>query len=116
MKINSTKRAFSIKSSKFIGFMVVKRGIEANLEKIGAIMNMNSPKNLNTVEKLIERMVSLNMFMSWPTCKCLLFFRELRKIHTWNKEFHKAFKQFKKYLSYPLSSPNKYWGKSYICT
>ncbi|XP_019055457.1 PREDICTED: uncharacterized protein LOC109115687 [Nelumbo nucifera] len=40
MKLNPTKCAFGVGLGKFPGFMVTQRGIEANLEKIQAILDM----------------------------------------------------------------------------
>ena len=40
MKLNSEKCAFGIGFVKFLGFMVSQRGIEANLEKIKAFIEM----------------------------------------------------------------------------
>ena len=40
MKLNPSKCAFGVSSSKFLGFMVSRRGIEANPEKIRAILEM----------------------------------------------------------------------------
>jgi len=45
MKLNSTKYIFGATSGKFLSFMVIKRGIEANLEKIQAILDMRHPVN-----------------------------------------------------------------------
>ena len=44
MKLNPTKCAFGVSFRKFLGFMVSQRGIEANLEKVKAILEMSSPK------------------------------------------------------------------------
>ena len=43
MKLNPSKCVFGVASSKFSGFMVSQRGIEANSEKVQAIINMVSP-------------------------------------------------------------------------
>ena len=43
MKLNPSKCAFEVASGKFLGFMVSHRGIEANLEKIKAILDMKPP-------------------------------------------------------------------------
>src|ERR1700733_4265235 len=43
MSLNPTKCAFGVKGGKFLGFMVTKRGIEANPEKIQALIDMRSP-------------------------------------------------------------------------
>ena len=40
MKLNLSKCAFGVASGKFLGFMASQRGIEANLVKIQAILNM----------------------------------------------------------------------------
>ena len=49
MKLNPVKCAFGVASEKFLGFMVSKRGIEANLEKIRAIQEMTAPKSIKEV-------------------------------------------------------------------
>jgi hypothetical protein len=43
MKLNPAKCAFRVASRKFLGFMVSQRGIEANPEKIQAILDMCPP-------------------------------------------------------------------------
>jgi len=43
MKLNPSKCAFRVSSGKFLGFMVLHRGIEANPDKIQAILNMKPP-------------------------------------------------------------------------
>ncbi|XP_019056122.1 PREDICTED: uncharacterized protein LOC109115929 [Nelumbo nucifera] len=43
MKLNPTKCTFGVGSGKFRGFMVTQRWIEANPEKIQAILDMQSP-------------------------------------------------------------------------
>ena len=40
MKLNPAKCAFSVASGKFLGFIVSHRRIEANLEKVWAILDM----------------------------------------------------------------------------
>ena len=49
MKLNPSKCAFGVASGKFLGFMVSQRGIEANPEKVKAILNMTSPKTVKEV-------------------------------------------------------------------
>ena len=45
MKLNPNKCAFGVSSRKFLGFMVSHRGIEANPDKIQAILDMKPPQN-----------------------------------------------------------------------
>lgn len=40
MKLNPGKCAFGVSAGKFLGFMVSQRGIEANPEKVKAIIDM----------------------------------------------------------------------------
>ena len=44
MKLNLNKCAFEVMERKFLGFMVSQRGIEVNLDKIQAIMELTLPK------------------------------------------------------------------------
>lgn len=45
MRLNSLKCAFGVASGKFLGHMVNQRGIEANPEKICALIEMRSPRH-----------------------------------------------------------------------
>ena len=49
MKLNPGKCAFGVSSGKFLGFMVSQRGIEANPDKIKAILEMAPPKTVKEV-------------------------------------------------------------------
>jgi len=44
IKLNLNKCAFRMTAGKFLGLMVSQRGIEVNLDKIKAIMELTSPK------------------------------------------------------------------------
>ena len=52
MKLNPSKCAFGVSSGKFLGFMVSQREIEANPDKIQAILDMKPPKNIKEVQSL----------------------------------------------------------------
>jgi len=108
MKLNPNKCAFRVTSGKFLGFMVSQRGIEANPNKIQAILNMEPPKNTKDVQSLTGRVAALNKFVSKATNKCFPFFRVLRKAFEWTDECQQAFGDLKTYLtSTPLLSPSK---------
>ena len=79
MKLNPAKCTFGVSSRKFLGFMVSQRGIEANPEKVRAILKMSSPKMIKEVQSLTRRVVALNMFISKATEKCLPFFKTLKQ-------------------------------------
>ncbi|XP_059436575.1 uncharacterized protein LOC132169575 [Corylus avellana] len=101
MKLNPTKCAFGVSSGKFLGYMVSSRGIEANPEKIQAVLDMQSPKNVKQVQQLTGRIAALNRFISRSTDKCLPFFKILRKAFEWSEECEQAFEQLKTYLVSP---------------
>ena len=78
MKLNQSKCAFEVSSGKFLGFMVSQRGIEANPDKIRAILSMEPPKNVKEEQSLNGQVAALNRFVSKATDKCLPFFKVLR--------------------------------------
>ncbi|XP_050290085.1 uncharacterized protein LOC126728274 [Quercus robur] len=102
MKLNPSKCAFGVSSRKFLGFMVSQRGIEANPEKVRAILEMSSPKMVKEVQSLTGRVAALNSFVSKATDKCLPFFKTLKQAFVWTEECETAFQELKRYLSNPL--------------
>ena len=78
MKLNPSKCAFGVSSGKFLRFMVSQRGIEANPEKVRAILEMSSPKTIKKVQYLTGRVAALNRFVLKATDKCLSFFKTLK--------------------------------------
>ena len=86
MKLNPGKCAFEVTVGKFLGFMVSQRGIEANSDKIRAIMEMKPPRNVKEVQSLNGKVAALNRFVSRATDKCLPFFRTLKKSFEWTDE------------------------------
>ena len=107
MKLNLSKCTFGVSSGEFLGLIVSHRGIEANLDKIQAILNMEPVRNIKDVQSLIGRVAALNRFVSKATDKCLPFFKVLRKAFEWTDECQKAFQDLKVYLTMaPLLSPS----------
>jgi len=43
LKLNPEKCVFGVKASKFLGFLLTERGIEANPDKCATILAMRSP-------------------------------------------------------------------------
>ena len=102
MKLNPSKCAFGVSSEKFLGFMVSQKGIEANPDKIQAILDMEPPNNIKEVQSLTGRVAALNRFVSKATDKCLPFFKILRKAFEWTDQCQKAFQNLKVYLTTAL--------------
>ena len=92
MKLNLSKCTFGVSFGKFLWFMVSNRGIEADIEKIKAILNMKPPSNIKEVQSLTGRVTALNRFVSKATYKCLPFFKVLKKAFEWMDECQKASK------------------------
>ena len=109
MMLNPSKCAFGVGSGKFLGIMVSKRGIEANPNKIKAIMDMEAPRCIKDVQRLTGRLAALGRFISKSGEKCLPFFKTIKKAKNfeWNEESQEAFEALKKYMAEPplLSKP-----------
>ena len=99
MKLNPSKYAFGVTAGKFLGLMVSQRGIEANPDKIRAIVEMAPPKNVKEMQSLNGKVAALNRFVLRATDKCLPFFRTLKKSFEWTAECQQAFEELKAYLS-----------------
>ena len=74
MKLNPLKCAFEVGSSKFLGFMVNQRRIEANPEKINVFLEMSSPMKPKEVMSLTGKVAALSHFVSQATDYCAPFF------------------------------------------
>ncbi|KAM2322906.1 hypothetical protein ACFXTH_019529 [Malus domestica] len=93
---------FSVGSSKFLGFMISQRGIEANIEKIKAILDMKELVTSKDIQSLTGKVATLTGFSSKATNRCAPFFKALKGIKkyiTWTDEYAKAFKNLKDYMS-----------------
>ena len=64
MKLNPLKCAFGFESNKFLDFMINQQGIEANPEKINALLEMSSPRKPKEVMSLTGRLAVLTHFLS----------------------------------------------------
>ena len=91
MKLNPSKCAFGVTIEKFMGFMVSQKGIEVNLEKIQAIIELTLLKIIKEVQSLNDKIVALNRFFSRAMDKCLPFFRTLKRSFEWTTKCQQAF-------------------------
>ena len=109
MKLNPAKCAFRVSGGKFLGFIVNNRGIEANPDKIKAMLDMPSPSSIKEVQRLTGRIAALSRFVSRASDKCQPFFQVLKKAFQWDTKSEEAFSALKAYLSSPpvLVSPTE---------
>ncbi|KAI5341938.1 hypothetical protein L3X38_009813 [Prunus dulcis] len=101
MRLNPTKCAFGVASGKFLGFMISQRGIEANPEKIQAILDMTIPKTVKDIQSLTGRVAALTRFISKATDRCAPFFKALKGTKrniTWTADCETAFSELKEYM------------------
>ncbi|XP_065631119.1 uncharacterized protein LOC136068206 [Quercus suber] len=97
MKLKPSKCAFGVSSGKFLRFMVSYRGIEANTDKIQAILNMKPPSSVKKVQ-------SPSPDESLPSTA-----------FEWTDECQKAFEDLKTYLTKaPLLSPSVQGEELYL--
>ena len=101
MKLNPAKCAFGVSAGKFLGFIVNHRGIEANPDKIKALLDMSSPSRIKEVQQLKGRIASLSRFVSRASDKCQPFFQVLKKAFQWDEKCEEAFTALKTYMSSP---------------
>ena len=107
MKLNPAKCAFRVSARKFQGFIVNNRGIEANPDKIKAVLDMSLPSGIKEVQRLTGRIVALSRFVSRASDKCQPFFQILKKDFQWDAKCEEAFSALKTYLSSPLPHSGK---------
>ena len=107
IKLNPTKCAIGVFAGKFLGFIVNSYGIEANLNKIKDVLDMQPPSNTKEIQRLTERIATLSRFVSRSSDKCQPFFQVLKKAFHWDAHCEEAFSALKTYLSSPpiLVSP-----------
>ncbi|KAM2285911.1 hypothetical protein ACFX1S_038455 [Malus domestica] len=110
MRLNPNKCAFGAGSGKFLSFMISQRGIEANPEKIKAILNMKEPITSKDIQSLTGKVAALTGFISKATDRCASFFKALKgskKYIICTDECAEAFKNLKDYMSkaHLLSKP-----------
>jgi hypothetical protein len=55
-----TKCSFGVSAGQLLGFLVSTGGIEANPEKIQAILTMGNPAKLHEVQQLAGRVAALS--------------------------------------------------------
>ena len=60
MNLNPAKCAFGVSAGKFLGFIVNHQGIEANPNKIKAVLDMPSPSCIKEVQRLTGRIAALS--------------------------------------------------------
>ena len=79
LKLNPEKCVFGVPFGKLIGFFVSHRGIEANPDKIRAIEQIQAPRIVKDLRRLIGCITALSRFNSKSAERALSFFKILKK-------------------------------------
>ena len=93
LKLNPKKCVFGVSGGKVLGCIIGPKGVQANPEKMKAIISMVEPSTKKEVQKLTGRIAALNRFISKLAKRSLPFFKALRdgdKVE-WGPEQSKAF-------------------------
>lgn len=101
MKLNPAKCVFGVGLSEFLCFMVSHMSIEANLEKIQALIGMTQLRTQKEVQSLTGQVAALNHFISKATDRCLQFFKVFKgnnKIVDWTPECALEFENLKTHM------------------
>jgi hypothetical protein len=100
LKLNPEKCVFGVRKGKFLDCLVSTKGIEANPNKIEAILHMEPPKSWKGAQRLTGMLTSLNRFISRSAERNLPFFEVLKsaEVFQWGPTQQKAFEELKQYL------------------
>jgi hypothetical protein len=79
IKLNAKRCTFDVPIGKLLGYMVSRRGIDLNPDKVSAITKMLPPESIHDVQKLTGCMASLSRFISQLSFRGLPFFKQLKK-------------------------------------
>ena len=101
IKLNPTKCTFGVPVGNLLGFLVSERGIDANPNKIGAIVLMIQLEHLHDVKRLTGCLAVLSRFISRLGEKALPLYRLMKKSDKfeWTNEAQAAFLELKALLS-----------------
>ena len=77
LKVNPTKCTFGATSKKLLGFMVNKKGIEIDPDKVRAIQDLSLPRTKKKVKSFMGRLNYIARFISQMIAKCDPIFKML---------------------------------------
>ena len=79
LRLNVAKCTFGVSFGKFLGPLVKRERIEANIKQITEINNLVCPRTMKKVQNLTGMEATLNRFINKSLDKYHLFFKLLRK-------------------------------------
>jgi hypothetical protein len=93
LRLNPEKCVFDIHKRKVLGCIISTKGIEANPDKIKALIEIQEPVSVKDVQKLIGIVVALNRFIPRAAERSFPFFQVLKssKNFQWSETQIQAF-------------------------
>ena len=79
LKLNLAKCTFGATSKKLLRFVVSKKGIKIDPDKVRAIQDLPPPRTQKEVRSFIGRLNYIARFISQMTAKCDPIFKMFRK-------------------------------------
>lgn len=103
MRLNPAKNTFGVAAGKFLGFMLTSRGIEVNPDKCGAVLEMQTPRTVKDVQRLVGRLTALSRFIPKLAERATPILKKMKKAsaNTWDDDCEAAFRAIKD--SHPAS-------------
>jgi hypothetical protein len=103
VKLNPEKCVLEVPRGMLLGFLMSERGIEANPEKISAIMEKGPIKNLKGVEHITVCLAALSCFIARLGERSLPLYKLMKKSDhfTWTPEAQEALDSLKNLLKSP---------------
>ncbi|WJZ92665.1 hypothetical protein VitviT2T_011649 [Vitis vinifera] len=95
LRLNPKKCTFGVTSGKLLGYMVSKRGIQVDPDKIRAILDMPAPTTEREIRGFLGRLQYISRFIARLTDICEPIFRLLRKSQptVWDDQCQRAFER-----------------------
>ncbi|GJT10551.1 reverse transcriptase domain-containing protein [Tanacetum coccineum] len=103
MKLNPKKCSFGVEEGPFLGHLITKQWIQANLSKVKSITDVEQLKMFKGVQSLNEKIAALSRFLSKGAERSLSFFKVLKtctdkKNIQWTQETEAALQEMKKFV------------------
>jgi hypothetical protein len=109
VKLNPEKCIFGVLRGMLLGFVMSERGIEANLEKSSAFMDMGPIENLKGVQRVMGCLAALSLFIARLGERGLPLYKLMKKFDhfTWTPDAQEALDSLKNMLKSPpiLTAP-----------
>ncbi|XP_014523638.1 uncharacterized protein LOC106779933 [Vigna radiata var. radiata] len=103
MRLNPAKCTFGVAAGKFLGFMLTSREIEANPDKCRAVLEMQTPRTVKEVQRLVGRLTALSRFVPKLAERAAPILKKMKKAsaNSWDDDCETAFQAIKGVLTQP---------------